>query len=523
MSGNVPAYIRALKNRRQNKMGHGDNQPPQQMQNYQAPQKRQFSQNSNNNYDDNNYQSQQSRKNDVRRQTRRNVDDINDNYDYQTNQWKNSHNNNLNPNAMNHMDRINMHQSDQERYSAPESRISIPAEEFTEDEIPQKNHVTNISDFDEAHDIKGNNQQLDVADLQERIRNLENENKRLSMIQNYDEENSNLKYALQQQKSLNIQLQKQLEKAQSRIIELEKIVNIKEKSIQAMTSEFQAASTTLKEQMDIMNNQSTQLEQANNQIIALKIEIDRCKRNQSTYQVRPSGFPDDLPKTQLNDDLYGHNSDKNSLSGGNNNFGAINDNLRYDKFNNNNDFNNLNNNNNKLNDHNDYNTYGDNRNNKFTDYNDYNTYGDNKNDKFNDYTDFNNNNFNNPNIYNTYNNDNYNNFNTNGGFNDQRLPPQRFDNGNHPAMKDTLFFGDDKPSAPVDIPVKTMSDDDIRSMLKDLSQQKADLEWKLNRAAPKVGNMSHVRAERERMEEEVDELHKKISKLKYEMKIRHIF
>lgn len=94
---------------------------------------------------------------------------------------------------------------------------------------------------------------------------------------------------------------------------------------------------------------------------------------------------------------------------------------------------------------------------------------------------------------------------------------------NHPAMRDNLRFEDDQPPPPLEFDVETMSDDEIRTKLSEYQKIKGEIEWKLNRVPPKAANMSHVRAEREKMEEEVDQLHRKVSKLKYEMKKRHIF
>ena len=105
-------------------------------------------------------------------------------------------------------------------------------------------------------------------------------------------------------------------------------------------------------------------------------------------------------------------------------------------------------------------------------------------------------------------------------------PQPRYDSTNHPAMKDNLKFGDNQfqPAYNNDEQlVQSMSDKELRDKYDELTKVKADIEWKLNRAPPKAANMSHVRAEREKMEAEADELHKKTSRLKLEMKRRHIF
>ena len=265
-------------------------------------------------------------------------------------------------------------------------------------------------------------------------------------------------FSLQKQKDINAQLQSQLDKAQIRISQLEQVISIKEDSIQKMTSEFQAASSTLKDHMDIMSSQSSQLEQANSQILSLKIELERYKRGQQDSNQFPNRFS------------LGESDDRMSIKSVSSSY------QEPFPYTNNDDFN-------TMNDPSSPTSYN------FASYQPQPQ----------------------PTIPNSY------------GSPTSNSNQYQTNYANHPAMRDNLRFGDDQPPPPLEFNVETMTDDEIRTKFNEYSKIKGELEWKLNRVPPKAANMSHVRAEREKMEEDVDQLHRKISKLKYEMKKRHIF
>lgn len=439
MSGNIPGYILALKNR--NKRRSDQENQAQVVMDFQEKEKDLYSTNNMDIYNDSEHFSQK------KSRGKRSLNSINNG------SYKNKQVNEQNIDSPSY----------QTRFSAPESQISIPADEFTEEEIkPHNRNHSNISDFDEISELRQTNR-----DLQNEIHDLENEIQRLQkqLKQKESEIPEDFQFAIQKQKDINAQLQTQLDKAQMRISQLEQVISIKEDSIQKMTSEFQAASATLKDHMDIMSSQSSQLEQANNQILSLKIELERYKRGQesSSFQKRLSlGDPDDSMNI-----ISAPTSYQDMLP-----------------FSRNENYNNYN-----------LNTQSD------------------------------------PNSPSSYNYKLYQpqsqfqpaaqNLNGSPTMNMNPYQPNNF--SNHPAMRDNLRFGDDQPPPPLEFNVETMTDDEIREKFNEYSKVKADIEWKLNRVPPKAANMSHVRAEREKMEEEVDQLHRKISKLKYEMKKRHIF
>lgn len=440
MSGNIPGYILALKNR--NKRRSDQENQQQAVMDFQEQEK--------NLYPPNNY----------------NFDYYNDSEHFSQKKNRSKRSLNSNNNASYKKKQINDQNMDspsyQTRFSSPESQISIPADEFTEEEIkPHNRSSNNISDFDEATELRQVNREL-----QNEIHELENEIQRLRMQlkQKESECPEDFQFTLQKQKDINAQLQSQLDKAQMRISQLEQVISIKEDSIQKMTSEFQAASATLKDHMDIMSTQSSQLEQANNQILSLKIELERYKRMQQdsnqfparlslgdpdekmSIRSAPTSFQDPLPYSRNDNYNFNANAPSDPNSPTNYNYKSYQSQQPYQPA-----IPNLNGS---------------------------------------------------PTI-------NSNQFQTNYS--------------NHPAMRDNLRFGDDQPPPPLEFNVEIMTDDEIREKFNEYSKIKGDLEWKLNRVPPKAANMSHVRAEREKMEDEVDQLHRKISKLKYEMKKRHIF
>ena len=344
--------------------------------------------------------------------------------------------------------------NDQIKYSLPESQISIPAEEFTEEDIcPHIKTQNNVSDFDDVAELK----QINV-ELQDQIRELEAKNKRLQfqITQNEKLDNDDMRLALQQQKNANSQLQMQLDKAQLRISQLEQIISLKEESIQKMTNEFQQASSTMKDHMDIMKTQAIQLEQANSQIVALKLELERYKRTQPAVSACSS----------MND-FVGISASSSNYSYGNNDQKRLQAAIISDPS-------------------------------------------------------FNGNNVNllsqpkiSPMISASSSNAGLN-------FNINQTQIAKYDGNNHPAMRDNLRFGEFQPPL-LNFNVEAMSDEEIRSLFNEYTKTKEEIEWKLNRVPAKGSNMSHVRAERERMEAEVDDYHRKISKLKYEMKKRNIY
>ncbi|KAK8900422.1 hypothetical protein M9Y10_002749 [Tritrichomonas musculus] len=441
MSGNIPGYILALKNR--NKRKSDQENQAQLVLDYQNQENIQYPSNNYNFdcYNDSEHFSQKKAK------SRKSFNDINKNA-YKNKQY----------------DMQNLDSSSyQTRFSSPESQISIPADEFTEEEIkPHNRSQNNISDFDEATELRQVNRELqnEIHELGKEIQRL-----RAQLKQKENEYPEDFQFTLQKQKDINTQLQIQLDKAQTRITQLEQIINIKEDSIQKMTSEFQAASATLKDHMDIMSSQSSQLEQANSQILSLKIELERYKRGQQDQ----NSFPNRLPLGDY-DDKMSIRSEPSSYQ----------DPLPVPK----NDYI-YNYNNNPINDLNSPPT------------NNYKSYQSQPQ-------------FQSP-IPSSTGSPNINNNQYQTNF------------SNHPAMRDNLRFGDDQPPPPLEFDVETMSDDEIRTKLSEYQKIKGEIEWKLNRVPPKAANMSHVRAEREKMEEEVDQLHRKVSKLKYEMKKRHIF
>lgn len=95
------------------------------------------------------------------------------------------------------------------------------------------------------------------------------------------------------------------------------------------------------------------------------------------------------------------------------------------------------------------------------------------------------------------------------------------------AMKDNLRFGDEtlphqqKPF--YDVLVEEMSDQEMRDRLRELSTEREEKERLLNRVPPKGSNMSHVRRQKEELDDEIVEIGKKIGKLKLEMKKRGIY
>ena len=94
------------------------------------------------------------------------------------------------------------------------------------------------------------------------------------------------------------------------------------------------------------------------------------------------------------------------------------------------------------------------------------------------------------------------------------------------AMRDNLRFGDDSPEPPravYDIPVSEMPDQELRSRLQALVAEREEKERQLSRAPPKGANISHVRIQKEELDNEIVELGKRIAKLRLEMKQRGIF
>ena len=94
------------------------------------------------------------------------------------------------------------------------------------------------------------------------------------------------------------------------------------------------------------------------------------------------------------------------------------------------------------------------------------------------------------------------------------------------AMRDNLRFGDDSPEPPravYDIPVSEMPDQELRSRLQALVAEREEKERQLSRAPPKGANLSHVRIQKEELDNEIVELGKRIAKLRLEMKQRGIF
>ena len=449
----VPGYILALKNRNRRKIDQEENLNQNADRDYYDQQRKI----PNHSYNNNNISQMPQKKFNIKNNTSNSNDqriEKNENqeadFDYNQKQQQDE----------------SLLQNDHVRYSSHESRISIPAEEFTEDEIPIQRHTTNISDFDEANESHHNN--IDNSrELLEKIRMLELENKNLKMKQESEDSTESLKFAIQQQKNINAQLQIQYDKAQARIAELERIISQKENAIQTMTMEFQNVSATLKDHMDVMSAQSAQLEQANNQIVSLKIEIDRLKRNQNgAYSNKPGSYGDNDTQSTMRQNF---DFNQNSL--------------------------------------NDTNRYID------TNFNQ-NSMPQVPNQRFDQ----------NPQLWPDQNLPQR--YDQNPQQRYDLAPQPRYDSTNHPAMKDNLKFGDNQfqPAYNNDEQlVQSMSDKELRDKYDELTKVKADIEWKLNRAPPKAANMSHVRAEREKMEAEADELHKKTSRLKLEMKRRHIF
>lgn len=95
----------------------------------------------------------------------------------------------------------------------------------------------------------------------------------------------------------------------------------------------------------------------------------------------------------------------------------------------------------------------------------------------------------------------------------------------HPAMKDNLFFGDDQPEKKdnYDLIVQELRDDEIQHDFESFTREKEEKERILSKAPEKGISISKSRRMKEQLDNEIDDLSRKISILKREMKQRGLY
>ena len=293
----------------------------------------------------------------------------------------------------------------------------------------------------------------------------------------------------------------QLDDAMKRISDLEMILANKEKMLQAATDAIAQFQTEINDLTTKYKSQGNELLMALSKNKELELEIEELKDQEQKYFNERVNYQENYDNNAYTNQRYYDNEDF-SQPAPNNNYPSQYDDRGNNRFQDRYDEKyNLNKNNTQYN--NEYN-YREQNTNNYSSYHENQPFSSTQNNLTNNNNKFNLSNYSNSTNQNIY----------------GHKPPEI-----HPAMKDNLFFGDDQPERKdnYDIVARSMRDDDLQSEYKDLVREREEKERRLSRAPEQGVSSNRARLMKAQLEDEIEDLIRKINITKREMKQRGLY